>query len=150
MTAFRWAVLGPGRIARRFAQAGRALTDARLAVVIGRDEGRAREFADEHCEPGITRVGTDLSELLRKRDADAVYIATPHAFHAEEAAKRGLLREYTAWAVAVGEVDRWQKAVSHASIAPNTSGLGYVYMAPLLLSSTSHASTPRACDMTKG
>jgi len=87
MTHFRWAVVGPGRIARRFAQAVRALPDARLSVVIGRDEQRAREFADAWCEPGTTRVGTDLTELLRRRDVDAVYIATPHAFHAEEAAR---------------------------------------------------------------
>jgi predicted dehydrogenase len=79
--------MGPGRIARRFAQAVRALPDARIAVVIGRDEQRAREFADAWCAPGATRVGTDLTELLRTRDVDAVYIATPHAFHAEEAAR---------------------------------------------------------------
>jgi predicted dehydrogenase len=87
MADFRWAIVGPGRIARRFAHAVRDLPDARLAVVIGRDEGRAREFADAWCEPGITRAGTDLTELLRTRDVDAVYIATPHAFHAEEAAR---------------------------------------------------------------
>jgi predicted dehydrogenase len=84
---FRWAVLGPGRIARRFAQAVREIPDARMAVVIGRDEQRAREFADAWCEPDATRVGTDLTELLRTRDVDAVYIATPHAFHAEQAAR---------------------------------------------------------------
>jgi predicted dehydrogenase len=87
VSTFRWGIVGPGRIARRFAHAVRELPDARLAVVIGRDEGRAREFADEWCEPDITRVGTDLTELLRTRDVDAVYIATPHAFHAEEAAR---------------------------------------------------------------
>ena len=79
--------MGPGRIARRFAQALLGLPEARLAVVIGRDEGRAREFADAWCEPDITRVDTDLAELLRTRDVDAVYIATPHAFHAEEVAR---------------------------------------------------------------
>jgi predicted dehydrogenase len=84
---FRWALIGPGSIARRFAHAVRELPDARLAVVIGRNEARARAFADEWCEPGPTRVGTDLMELLRTRDVDGVYIATPHAFHAEEAVR---------------------------------------------------------------
>ena len=42
------------------------------------------------------------------------FLAGSEAYHAEEAAKRGVLREYTAWAVAVGEIDRWQRAVSAA------------------------------------
>ncbi len=69
------------------------------------------------------------------------FLAGSEAYHAEEAAKRGVLREYTAWAVAVGEIDRWQRAVSAASIAPETAGLAYAYMAPLLLSSTTSAAT---------
>jgi Predicted membrane protein (DUF2207) len=69
------------------------------------------------------------------------FLAESEAYHAEEAAKRGVLREYTAWAVAVGEIDRWQRAVSAASIAPETAGLSYAFVAPLLLSSTTSAST---------
>jgi hypothetical protein len=69
------------------------------------------------------------------------FLAESEAYHAEEAARRGLLREYTAWAVAVGEIDRWQRAVSAASIAPETAGLSYAFMAPLLLSSTTSAAT---------
>jgi hypothetical protein len=69
------------------------------------------------------------------------FLAQSEAYHAEEAAKRGVLREYTAWAVAVGEIDRWQRAVSAASIAPETAGLSYAYMAPLLLTSTASAAT---------
>jgi predicted dehydrogenase len=90
VSEFRWAVIGPGRIARRFAHAVRELDGARLATVIGRNQERAAGFAAEWCSDGSTRVGTDLAELLRTRDVDAVYIATPHAFHAEAAA--GCLR----------------------------------------------------------
>ena len=69
------------------------------------------------------------------------FLAESEAYHAEEAAKRGVLREYTAWAVAVGEIDRWQRAVSSASIAPEVAGLSYAFMAPVLLSSTTSAAT---------
>lgn len=69
------------------------------------------------------------------------FLAGSEAFHAEEAAKRGVLREYTAWAVAVGEIDRWQRSVAGSTVIPQDAGLGYVFMAPLLLSSTSSAST---------
>jgi predicted dehydrogenase len=84
---FRWAVVGPGRIARRFAQAVRELPGARVAAVVGRDEARARAFADECAAPGEVFVATALDELLQRREADAVYIATPHAFHFEDAAR---------------------------------------------------------------
>lgn len=69
------------------------------------------------------------------------FLAGSEAFHAEEAAKRGVLREYTAWAVAVGEIDRWSRAVSASSAIPQQSGLGYAHMAPLLLASTASTAT---------
>jgi len=69
------------------------------------------------------------------------FLAGSEAFHAEEAAKRGVLREYTAWAVAVGEIDRWERAVKASTAIPAAAGLGYVYMAPMLVSSTSSTAT---------
>jgi predicted membrane protein DUF2207 len=69
------------------------------------------------------------------------FLAGSEAYHAEEAAKRGVLREYTAWALAVGEIDRWERAVSASSAIPQEAGLGYVYMAPILVASTTSAST---------
>jgi hypothetical protein len=69
------------------------------------------------------------------------FLHESEAYHAEEAAKRGVLREYTAWAVAVGEIDRWKHAVETSTVIPESAGLGYVYLAPMLASSTSHAST---------
>jgi hypothetical protein len=69
------------------------------------------------------------------------FLAGSEAFHAEEAAKRGVLREYTAWAVAVGEIDRWSRAVSASTAIPQQAGLGYVHMAPLLMASTLSTAT---------
>ncbi len=73
------------------------------------------------------------------------FLAESEAYHAEEAAKRGVLREYTAWAVALDEIDRWERAVRSSSIIPETAGLNYIYIAPLLMASTVTASTaPRS------
>ena len=69
------------------------------------------------------------------------FLAESEAFHAEEAAKRGVLREYTAWAVATGEIDRWSRAVQASTVIPASAGLSYAYMAPALIMSTSAAST---------
>ncbi len=62
---------------------------------------------------------------------------------AEEAAKRGVLRQYTAWAIALDEVHHWSKAVEAAGAQignVDRAGLGYVYLAPALVSSTRTAS----------
>ena len=69
------------------------------------------------------------------------FLAESEGYHADEAAKRGVLREYTAWALAVGEIDRWSRAVKASTVPPDTAGVQYAYMAPLLLSSTSAAAT---------
>jgi hypothetical protein len=69
------------------------------------------------------------------------FLHESEAYHAEQAAQRGVLREYTAWAVAVGEIDRWKHAVQSSTVIPQSAGLSYVMLAPMLASSTSHAST---------
>jgi len=63
------------------------------------------------------------------------FLAASEARHADEAAKRGVLREYTAWAVAVGEVDRWSRAVAGSASAA-TPEAGYSTMAPWLWTAT--------------
>jgi uncharacterized membrane protein YgcG len=73
------------------------------------------------------------------------FLAASEARHVEEAARRGVLREYTAWAVAVGEVDRWRHAMEAASNIPNVdvgNALAFAYIAASLSSATSSASTP--------
>jgi hypothetical protein len=73
------------------------------------------------------------------------FLAASEARHVEEAAKRGVLREYTAWAVAVGEVDRWRGAMEAATNIPDVdvgNALAFAYIASSLSSATSSASTP--------
>lgn len=69
------------------------------------------------------------------------FLAGSEAYHAEEAAKRGVLREYTAWALAVGEIDRWKGAIAASTIAPEVAGVHYAYMAPMLITSTRSTAT---------
>jgi uncharacterized membrane protein YgcG len=60
--------------------------------------------------------------------------------HARAAAERGELRLYSAWAVALGELNRWNKAMAAAALPPETSGVAETasFMA---LSSTVHTAT---------
>jgi hypothetical protein len=73
------------------------------------------------------------------------FLAASEARHVEEAARRGVLREYTAWAVAVGEVDRWRHAMEAATNIPDVdvgNALAFAYIASSLSTATSSASTP--------
>lgn len=80
----RWAIVGPGRIAHRFAQAVQGMPQAQLVAVTGRDAGRAHAFAQCWQAPGQAAawVAPDLTTLLAHAGVDAVYVATPHSHHA--------------------------------------------------------------------
>ncbi|MCX2860672.1 Gfo/Idh/MocA family oxidoreductase [Paucibacter sp. PLA-PC-4] len=80
MTEFAWALVGPGKIARRFASAVRQLSGTRLHSVLGRDADRAQAFAKEFA---ASRSTTDLAALLADPAVDGVYVATPHSEHGE-------------------------------------------------------------------
>lgn len=88
MTPLRWALVGPGRIAHAFAKALHSLPDAALVAVCGRDADRAQAFAREATPSGVEQpeVCTDLAARLARGDIHAVYVATPHAQHAEAVA----------------------------------------------------------------
>ncbi|SDS43216.1 aldo/keto reductase [Microlunatus soli] len=81
MTALRWAVLGPGNIARRFAT---QLTHSQHGTLVGAgssDIGRARTFAEEF---GVENaILGSYAEILASPDVDAVYVSTVHTTHAE-------------------------------------------------------------------
>jgi predicted dehydrogenase len=81
---FGWALVGPGNIARRFAGALRGIDGARLAAVVGRDGERAAAFAREWGD-GATVALTQLEAALARPDVQAVYVCTPHPWHAEAA-----------------------------------------------------------------
>ena len=79
---FAWGLVGPGRIAQRFADAVHRLPAQRLVGVQGRDAARAAAFAAAWTKDGATvQATTDLDALLADAAIDGVYIATPHAFH---------------------------------------------------------------------
>jgi hypothetical protein len=81
------------------------------------------------------------SGLWLRTESFRRFLAGSEAHHAEEAARRGHLREYTAWAVAVGELDRWSRAVAGSSTArADPVAARYPLLAPALVSGTSGSS----------
>ena len=76
---FKWGIIGTGGIAKAFAKDLSYLQGHRVAAVGSRNLASAAEFASEF--PGATGYGS--YEELVAADVDAVYVATPHTFHAE-------------------------------------------------------------------
>ena len=78
-----WAILAPGRIAVKMAEAmnGEAAGGkVRLYAVGSRNLERAKEFADKW---NFQKAYGSYEELLADPGVDAVYVANPHAFHME-------------------------------------------------------------------
>tara|TARA_Y100000287_G_scaffold105739_1_gene84779 strand:- start:287 stop:2164 length:1878 start_codon:yes stop_codon:yes gene_type:complete len=69
------------------------------------------------------------------------FLHTSEQHHVEEASKKGLLRQYTAWAVALGEIDHWKKAALNALTAKDsTLTTSDIYFASSIVSMASAAS----------
>ena len=84
-TPFRWAVLGPGAIARRFASQLPDSAEGVLVAVGSSSPERARAFAEEFPLEGPALVG-DYEQVLASDEVDAVYVSTVHTGHARLAA----------------------------------------------------------------
>ncbi|MBK8944654.1 MAG: Gfo/Idh/MocA family oxidoreductase [Ignavibacteriae bacterium] len=79
---FNWGIIGPGRIANNFAKAVEVLENTNVYAVASRNKDRAKVFADNY---GIINIYNSYEELVNDPKIDAVYIATPHPFHFEQA-----------------------------------------------------------------
>lgn len=74
----RWGIVGPGKIARKFASDLLLVDEAQVTAVASRSVERAKEFADEF---NVEHTFGSYEELFQSGTVDVVYIATPHNFH---------------------------------------------------------------------
>ncbi len=77
-----WGIIGPGKIANKFATALTLVEGAVLGAIASRDLAKAQAFASAHGSP---RIYDKYEDLAADPSIDAVYIATPHGYHAEHA-----------------------------------------------------------------
>lgn len=75
-----WGIIGPGRIAKKFAQSFDVIENANLYAVASNNKQRGDSFAKEF---NIDKSYYSYEDLVNDEGIDAVYIATPHRFHFE-------------------------------------------------------------------
>lgn len=78
----KFGVIGTNWITESFISAAREVESFTLSAVYSRTEEKAKEFADQN---GAEYIFTDLEEMAASDVIDAVYIASPNSFHAEQA-----------------------------------------------------------------
>ncbi len=79
--SIRWGILGAGGIADTFVN-DLAAAGIAVAAVGSRDADKAKRFAEDH---GITTAHGSYDDLVADPEVDAVYVATPHVFHEQNA-----------------------------------------------------------------
>lgn len=77
---YKWGILGPGKIARKFAEGLAEVPGAELYAVASRSIAKAEEFAKEFNAP---KFYGSYEDLVKDEEVDIIYIATPHVFHYE-------------------------------------------------------------------
>ncbi|UFT99921.1 Gfo/Idh/MocA family oxidoreductase [Radiobacillus kanasensis] len=78
----RFGVIGTNWITESFLDAATEVKDFSLTSVYSRTEEKAKEFADKHQ---ATHTYTEIEEFAKSEEFDAVYIASPNSYHAEQA-----------------------------------------------------------------
>src|SRR5512143_911116 len=79
---FNWGILGPGRIAHQFAEGLKVIEDAALYAVASTNLERAKAFAEQYAGQ---KIYDSYAALVNDPQVDAIYIATPHRFHFDNA-----------------------------------------------------------------
>ncbi|WAA09295.1 Gfo/Idh/MocA family protein [Fervidibacillus albus] len=77
----RFGIVGTNWITEKFIEAASKVDGFSLTTVYSRSEEKAKQFAEKfHAQ----KIFTDLEAMAKSDDLDAVYIASPNAFHAEQ------------------------------------------------------------------
>lgn len=84
MIPIRWGIVGAGRIAHTFVQDMPATGNGVVQAVAARSGQSAREFSAQY---DIPTAHEGYEALYADPDVDAIYIATPHTLHLEQASR---------------------------------------------------------------
>ncbi|MEO7766660.1 MAG: Gfo/Idh/MocA family oxidoreductase [Ferruginibacter sp.] len=79
---YRWGILGAGRIAEKFCTALDFTEGSQVYAVASRDADKAKAYANKF---NAVKFYDNYDDLINDENVDIIYIATPHAFHHDQA-----------------------------------------------------------------
>ncbi len=82
MDKIRWGIIGPGSIAHNFADALKQAYSGELIAIASKTSSKLEDFGNKYQIKEEFRFD-EYDALLENENIDAVYIATPHVFHAD-------------------------------------------------------------------
>ena len=82
MAVTRWGIIGPGDIAHNFADGLKETDTGKLIAIASRDAARRKAFGDQYSVAADKRYST-YEALAADPEIDAIYVSTPHPWHAE-------------------------------------------------------------------
>lgn len=75
---YNWGIIGPGKIACKFAEDLAMVPNAKLYAVASRSNERAQEFAHRF---NVEVIYSSYEVLAQDKKVDIIYVATPHVYH---------------------------------------------------------------------
>ncbi len=85
MEKIKWGIIGVGDVCEVKSGPGfQKAPNSELVAVMRRDANKARDYANRH---GVPKASGDADELLNDSEINAIYIATPPAYHLDYAKK---------------------------------------------------------------
>lgn len=82
MTKTRWGIIGPGSIAHNFADGLKEAPAGELIAIASRTAARRKAFGDDYGIAAHKRYD-NYEAICADPDVDAIYVSTPHPWHAE-------------------------------------------------------------------
>lgn len=79
-TTFNWGIIGPGRIAKKFAEAVKGIPGANMYALASRSCSNPDDLLHAY---GAEKYFKTYEDLTADPEVDAIYISTPHRFHYE-------------------------------------------------------------------
>ena len=83
MESIGWGIIGCGDVTEvKSGPAFNKVENSSLVAVMRRNAAKAKDYAQRH---GVSKWYTDANDLINDEEVNAIYIATPPAFHEEYA-----------------------------------------------------------------